>query len=70
VLIFEVTGVDREVVSSQRGKVEEDPLGPAEESEFHWQMRDQASAVEIRVRAVAHDDQPVKVEEPGPYPIE
>ena len=70
VLIFEVLGVDSQVVSSQRGKVEEDPLAPGQESELHWQMRDHASAVEVRLRAVAHDEQPVKVEEPGPYPIE
>ena len=70
VLIFEVMGVDDKVVSSQRGKVDEDPLASGQESELHWQMRDQASAVEVRLRAIAHDDQPVKVEEPGPYPIE
>ncbi len=70
VLIFEVMGVDDKVVSSQRGKVEEDPLAAGQESELHWQMRDQPNAVDIRLRAVAHDEQPVKVEEPGPYPIE
>ena len=70
VLIFEVMGADGQVVSSQRGKVAEDPLGSGQESELHWQMRDQASAVEVRLRAVAHGDQPVRVEEPGPYPIE
>ena len=70
VLIFEVTGVDSQVISSQRGKVEEDPLAPGQESEFHWQMREHVDAVEVRVRAVAHDDRAVKVEEPGPYPIE
>ena len=70
VLIFEVMGVDSQVISSQRGKVDEDPLGPAEESEFHWQMRDHADAVEVRVRAIAHEERAVKVEEPGPFPIE
>jgi hypothetical protein len=69
-LIFEVTGVDGQVVSRQRGKVEEDPFDPGAESEFHWQMSDQPAAVEVGVRAVAHDDRPVKVEEPGPYAIE
>jgi hypothetical protein len=70
VLVFEVTGMDGRVVSRQRGKVEEDPLDPGQESEFHWEMRDQPKAVEVSVRAVAHDEQPVRVEEPGPYPIE
>jgi hypothetical protein len=70
VLIFDVTGMDGQVVSRQRGKVEEDPLDTGEGSEFHWQMSNEARAVEVRVRAVAHDEQPVKVEEPGPYAIE
>jgi hypothetical protein len=70
VLIFDVMGVDDKVVNRQRGKVEEDPLAPGQESEFHWQMRDQSDAVEIRVRAIAHDERAVKVEQAGPYPIE
>ena len=70
VLIFDVMGVDDKVVNRQRGKVEENPLAPDQESEFHWQMRDQSDAVEIRVRAIAHDERPVRVEQPGPYPIE
>jgi hypothetical protein len=70
VLIFEVTGMDGQVVSRQRGKVDQDPLDIGEESEFHWQMSDEVRAVEVGLRAVAHDEQPVKVEEPGPYAIE
>ncbi len=70
VLIFEATDADGHVLSRQRGQVDEDPLDPAAQSEFHWQMRDQATAVDLSVRAVAHDDRPVKVEAPGPYPID
>ena len=70
VLIFEVTGMDGQVVSRQRGQVEEDPLSPGEESEFHWQMDDHGSAAEIGIRGVARGDEQVKVEKPGPYPIE
>ncbi len=70
VLILEVTGPDGQVVSRQRGKVEEDPLDSGAESAFQWLMRDQLTAVEVGVHAVAHGEQPVKVEEPGPYPIE
>lgn len=70
VLIFDITGMDGEVVSRQRGKVEEDPFVPGDESEFHWQMDDQARAVEVGVRAVAHHEEVVKVEQPGPYSIQ
>jgi hypothetical protein len=70
VLIFEVTGMDGQVVSRQRGKIEEDPLAPGQESEFHWQMDDRGNAGQIGIRGVARDDEQVKVEEPGPYDIE
>jgi len=70
VLIFDVLGDDGQLVNRQRGAIDEDPLDPGAESEMHWQMKDHPRAVEIRVRAVAKGDAPVKVEQPGPYPIE
>jgi hypothetical protein len=69
-LIFDVLGMDGQVVSRQRGKVDADPLDPGEVSEFHWQMRDEARAVEIRIRGVARREERVTVENPGPYTIE
>jgi hypothetical protein len=70
VLIFDVTAMDGEVVSRQRGKVDEDPFDPGEESEFHWQMREHARAVQVSVRAVSSHENAVKVEASGPYAVE
>jgi hypothetical protein len=69
-LVFDILGPDGEVVSRQRGAIDEAVLDPGQESEFHWQMRDHAPAVDIRVGAVNHDDVLVEVRKPGPYTIE
>jgi hypothetical protein len=69
-LVFEVTGMDGQVVSRQRGRIDEDPFDPGEQSEFHWQMDDQARAVRVRIGAVARGEHPVAVDKPGPYAIE
>jgi hypothetical protein len=69
-LIFDVLGMDGQVVSRQRGKVDDDPFDPGAEFEFHWQMPDQARAVEIRIRGVARHEDPVDIDNSGPYAIE
>jgi hypothetical protein len=69
-LVFRILAPSGEEVSRQRGAVEQDPLDPGEESEFHWQMKDHARAVEVRIEAVSHDGFDVTVEKPGPYTIE
>jgi hypothetical protein len=70
VLVFEFLGPDEEIISRQRGAIDEEDLDPGDESEFHWQMRDQARAVDLRISAVARSADYVKVEQPGPYVIQ
>jgi hypothetical protein len=69
-LVFEALAPEGEIVSRQRGTVDDEVLEPGQESEYHWQMRDEPRAVEIRVHAVDGEDVAVNVEKPGPYPIE
>lgn len=69
-LLFEALAPEGEIVSRQRGAIDEAVLDPDQESEFHWQMREHPRAVEIRVRAVHGEDVYVEVEKPGPYAIE
>jgi hypothetical protein len=69
-VIFRVLAPDGEEVSKQRGPIEEDPLGPGEVYEFHWQMKDLARGVEVRVEVQDRNYREVKVDKPGPYPIE
>ena len=69
-LVFSIVAPGGEEVSRQRGTIEDDPLEPGEESEFHWQLNDHARAVQVRVAAANHDGFEVKVVKPGPYVIE
>jgi hypothetical protein len=69
-LVFSIVAPGGEEVSRQHGSIEDDPLEPGEESEFHWQMADHARGVQVRVAASNHDGFEVAVEKPGPYVIE
>jgi hypothetical protein len=69
-LVFHLLAPGGEEVTRQRGKIDEDSLGPGEESEFHWQMPDHARAVEVLITAQGANTFEVKVNQPGPYAIE
>jgi hypothetical protein len=69
-LVFESLAPEGEIVSRQRGTVDDEVVEPGQESEYHWQMRDEPRAVEIRVHAFDKEDVPVNVVKPGPYTIE
>jgi hypothetical protein len=69
-LIFDVLAPSGEEVSRQRGSVDLDPFEPGDDFEFHWQMKDQARAVVVRVRAQDNAGRVIDVENPGPYTIE
>jgi len=69
-LVFHFRTTDRQVITTQRGVVEQGELAPGEESEFHWQMRDHARAVDFTIEAVDGPGRDFLVENPGPYPVE
>jgi len=69
-LLFHLRAPGGQVVTTQRGLTAEEVLAPGEESEFHWQMRDHARAVELMVGAVDASDNDLVVDRPGPYPVE
>jgi hypothetical protein len=70
VLRFKVLSPDQEVLSTQKGEISPNVLEPGEEAEFHWQMRDHARAVAVRVEASGRNEDLLSVAKPGPYPIE
>ncbi|MGE5647726.1 MAG: hypothetical protein ACM336_18270 [Acidobacteriota bacterium] len=69
-LVFAIVAPGGEEVARQRGEIETDPFEPGAESEFHWQMKDHARAVQVRVGASDQEGFEVAVEKPGPYVIE
>ena len=71
VLRFKALSSDGAVVTTQTGAISPEVLEPGEEAEFHWQMRDPARAVALRVEASAAPNEPdLILARPGPYPIE
>jgi|GEM_PF-1344363 len=70
VLIFDVISSDGDVASRRRGKIDQTVFEPGEETEFTWQMDDQARGVEVKVSALTGGGMEVQVEQPGPYTIE
>jgi hypothetical protein len=69
-LALHFRSTDGQVITTQRGVVEQGELAPGEESEFHWKLRDHARAVAFTVEAVDGSDRDLLVEKPGPYPVE
>jgi hypothetical protein len=69
-LIFTVIAPSGEEVSRQRGLVDSDPFEPGDEFEFHWQMKDQGRAVEMRIAAQDRQGRIIDINNPGPYTIE
>ena len=70
VLLFHVLAPGEEVITTQRGPIEEPVLEPGQEAAFHWQMRDPARGVSVRVDATDRRSAALAVAKPGPYPIE
>ncbi|MBM3748561.1 MAG: hypothetical protein FJW34_22525 [Acidobacteria bacterium] len=69
-LIFHFRTTDGQVITTQRGTVAEGLLSPGEESEFNWQIKDHARAVEVIIEAVDGSGRDLMVARPGPYPVE
>ncbi len=70
VLIFQVLAPGDEVVTTQKGELEESVLEPGEQAEFHWRMQDPARGVRVRVKATDHTKLDLGVANAGPFTIE
>jgi hypothetical protein len=70
VLRFKILSPDDDIVATQLGTIAPDVLQAGDEAEFHWQMRDPARAVALRIEAVARYENVIGVDKPGPYTIE
>jgi hypothetical protein len=69
-LLFSMMAPGGQVITTQKGTIEEEVLEPGEEAEFHWQMKDPVRAVDFKIDAVDGNDRDLVVRKPGPYPIE
>jgi hypothetical protein len=69
-LVFNLLAPGKEIVSAERGELDEEVLEPGQEAEFHWAMKDNPRAVKLTVNAEDRSGNEVTVLKPGPYTIE
>jgi hypothetical protein len=69
-LLFSMMAPGGQVITTQKGTIEEEVLEPGEEAEFHWKMRDPVRAVDFKIDAVDGVGRELLVRKAGPYPIE
>jgi hypothetical protein len=70
VLFFDLIDPEQKVISRLKGPIEEDVLEPGEEASFHFDIPDQARAMQFRMGAASEKATDFEVIKPGPYPID
>lgn len=70
VLFFDLIDSGQKVITRLKGPIEEDVLEPGEEASFHFDVPDQARAVQFRMGAASEKATDFEVIKPGPFPIE
>lgn len=69
-LLFSLIAPGKEVMTTQRGVIDEELLEPGQDCEFHWMVRDHVRAVQLSVAAEEGNGHELNVKKPGPYAIE
>lgn len=69
-LVVHVNAPGHQLITTQRGTVEEDVLAPRAEAEFHLQLPTPPRAVEVNIEAVDRGERELRVDKTGPYAIE
>jgi len=70
VVYFDFRSPEKEVVTSQKAVISEEPMQAGSEGTFHSEMADAARAVRYTVRVFDLKERELRVSNPGPYPIE
>jgi len=70
VLFFDFMAPGRQVVTTQKGALDEELLEPGQEAEFRMQVKAPPRVVAIRVGAADEDGRHLRVGNPGPFVIQ
>jgi hypothetical protein len=71
VLLFDFLASDgKQVLTRKRGGIEEDPLGPGDEAEFHVQVPNPSRSVFLRLEVEDSNGKYYRTANAGPYTIE
>ncbi len=70
VLVFDFMAPGRQVITTQKGGVDEEVLDVNGEASFHMQLNEPPRAVQFQINAVDEAGRDLRVAKPGPFPIE
>jgi len=69
-LLFNFMAPGKQVITTQKGEVDEELLGRGEEASFHMELNDPPRSVEFSIDAADGANRDLRVGNPGPFPIE
>ena len=69
-LLFNFMAPGRQVITTQKGEIDEEILPRGEEATFHMELNDPPRSVEFSVDAADGSSRELRVGNPGPFPIE
>jgi len=69
-IVFHFMAPGKQVITSQTGRIDEELLGPGEESAFHMELNGPPRSVEFQIGAADGSGRELRVGKPGPFLIE
>lgn len=69
-LLFNFMAPGKQVVTTQKGQIDEELLGRGEEATFHMELNAPPRSVEFSIDAEDGNTRSLTVGKPGPFPIE
>ncbi len=70
VLIFDFMAPGSQVITSQKGAIDDEVLGLGQEAVFHMELNEPPRAVEFQIQAVDGGGRDLRVIKAGPFPID
>jgi hypothetical protein len=69
-LLFDFMAPGRQVVTTQKGSIDEEVLAPGKEAVFHMELNAPPRSVEFQINASDGSGRELRVAKSGPFPIE
>jgi hypothetical protein len=70
ILLFDFMAPGKQVISTEKGPVEDEEIEPGQESSFHLETNAPPRAVHYHLNAVDHSGRDLRVENAGPFAID
>ena len=70
ILLFDFMAPGKQVISTEKGPVEDEELAPGKESSFHLETNAPPRSVQIQLNAVDHAGRDLRVANAGPFAID